>query len=256
MNEKYKQLPDRIVFIADAHLGMPGENPERSEKVAEFLRWLKGQISHLYIVGDLFDFWFEYSTVVPNIAPHVVFELYNLVQSGAGVTLFGGNHDYWIGPYLRDSVGLNIVPDDLTVEHQGRKIYLHHGDDLYKNDHGYRILKKVLRNPIAIALFRLIHPDFARRIAALSSGMSRSYLAPPENIKYYSELFRDIADRRLKEGYDAVIYGHSHVPLIEQRPDGQLILLGDWIDHNTYVILENGEFTINKWKDTGEEKNG
>ena len=144
MDEIKKILPDRIAFMADAHLGMPGDDPSRIEKVSSFIRWLRGKVSHLYIVGDLFDFWFEYTSVVPNIAPHVVFELYNLVRSGTVVTLFGGNHDYWIGPYLRDSVGLNIVPDELVVEHQGQKIYMHHGDGLYPYDRGYNLLKKLL----------------------------------------------------------------------------------------------------------------
>ena len=89
-------LPDRIAFIADAHLGLPGDDPSRSYVLADFLSHLKGTVSHLYIVGDLFDFWFEYKAVVPNTAPEVVFELYNLVRSGARVYIFAGNHDYWL----------------------------------------------------------------------------------------------------------------------------------------------------------------
>jgi len=252
-----KLLPDRIAFIADAHLGMPGDNPARAETVAGFLRWLKGRVSHLYIVGDLFDFWFEYKSVVPNTAPHVVFELYNLVQSGIAVTLFAGNHDYWLGPFIRDNVGINIVYDDIVVEHQGRRIYIHHGDGLYPDDYGYRILKKILRNRISIFLFRLLHPDFARILAHITSKTSRKYLTPPDgNAERNTQLFREIADKRLSEGYDAVVYGHSHVQLSEERSRGTLLLLGDWIKHNTYVILENGTFTLNSWSTGMEKENG
>ncbi|HUT64476.1 MAG TPA: UDP-2,3-diacylglucosamine diphosphatase [Anaerolineae bacterium] len=250
MDKRKKLLPDRIAFMADAHLGMPGDDQSRIEKVASFIRWLRGQVSHLYIVGDLFDFWFEYTSVVPNVAPHVVFELYNLIQSGTKVTLFGGNHDYWLGPYLRDSVGLNVVHDTLVVEHQGQKIYLHHGDGLYPNDRGYRILKKVVRNSITIFLFKLLHPDCAKHIAALTSRASRSYLSPsPEKKDLCVKLFRDIADKRLKEGFNALIFGHTHIPLIEHRCHGSLILLGDWINQETYVLLENGEFTLHNWNE-------
>jgi len=244
------------VFFADAHLGMPGEEPGHAEKVAAFLRRLRGRTGHLYIVGDLFDFWFEYGSVVPNTAPHVVFELYNLVRSGTPVTLFGGNHDYWLGSYLSESVGVRIVTDGLAVEHQGRSIYMHHGDGLYPDDRGYRMLKRVLRNPVSIFLFRLLHPDLARKIASLSSKVSRNHVSPPESAERHKELLRKIADARLGSGYDAVVYGHSHIPLVEQREKGTLVLLGDWITHDTYVVLENGEFTLHEWNETPEAGNG
>ncbi|MFC1541417.1 UDP-2,3-diacylglucosamine diphosphatase [Candidatus Latescibacterota bacterium] len=245
MNNK---LPDRIAFIADAHLGMPGDNPERSEKITAFLIWLKGKISHLYIVGDLFDFWFEYKTVVPNTSPKIIFELYNLVHSGTEVIILAGNHDYWLGKYISNDVGLRIALNELIVEHQNKKIYIHHGDGLYPHDHGYRILKKVLRNKISISLFRIIHPDIASWIARITSKTSRYYIAPPVVSEKRITLFRPIADKRLKEGFDAAVYGHSHVPLIEKRENGNLILLGDWIKHSTYVFLENGNFTLHNWE--------
>jgi len=249
MNNNHTHLPDRIAFIADAHLGKSEESCKRAERIAAFFRWLHGRVSHIYIVGDLFDYWFEYVSVIPNTAPHVVFELYNLVQSGVAVTMFAGNHDYWLGKYMHDSVGVEIVPDEAVVKHQGRTLYIHHGDGLYPKDYGYRILKKILRNRVSIFLYSLLHPDCAYLIAHIFSRTSRNYLAPPSG-KYelYTRLYRDIADKRLKDGYDAVIYGHSHVPLIEQRSQGTLVLLGDWITHNTYVILENGEFTLNTWE--------
>ncbi|MFC1650302.1 UDP-2,3-diacylglucosamine diphosphatase [Candidatus Latescibacterota bacterium] len=248
MDEIKDNLPDRIAFIADAHLGMPGDNPERSEKVTTFLRWLNGKVSHLYIAGDLFDFWFEYKHAVPNTSPRVIFELYNLVRSGTEVMILAGNHDYWLGEYIRKEVGLKISLNDVKVVHQNQKLYIHHGDGLYPDDNGYRILKKILRSKISISLFRLIHPDIASWIARITSKTSRYYFAPPVVSEKSTALFRPIADERLKENYDAVIYGHSHVPLLEKRENGRLILLGDWIKYSTYVILENGNFTINNWE--------
>lgn len=251
------QLPDRIVFIADAHLGIGDDSDRRAANLAAFLRWLKGRVSHLYIVGDLFDYWFEYRSVVPSTAPQVVFELYNIRQSGAAVTMFAGNHDYWLGPYLRDSVGVTLISDEAVVGHQGLSLYIHHGDGLYPRDYGYKLLKKVLRSRLTIFLYSLIHPDLASRIARLTSKTSRKYLAPPsEDDERAICLFREIADTRLRNGYDAVIYGHCHVPLVEQRPGGTLILLGDWITRYTYITLENGSFSLKTWHSGRETGNG
>jgi UDP-2,3-diacylglucosamine hydrolase len=245
MTDMPNNLPDRVAFIADLHLGLPGDSPERAESVAAFLRGLSGTVSHLYIVGDLFDFWFEYRRVVPAVAPTVVFELYNLARGGTTITLLAGNHDYWFGHYLRDAVGLHVVRDDVTVSHQGRTIHLHHGDGLYPDDHGYRMLKRFIRHPFIIKMFRWIHPDIAWRIAMLTSKTSRQYLSPPpEKADHAATLFRDIADNRFKDACDAAVYGHTHVPLVEERPSGTLVLLGDWIVHSTYVLLENGKFTL------------
>ncbi len=238
-------LPDRVLFMADVHLGLPGETPERIAAVAAFLRDLRGTISHLYIVGDLFDFWFEYRSVVPSVAPRVVFELYNLVQTGTAVTLFAGNHDFWVGPYLMNDVGIRFVPDDLTVEHQGLTIYLHHGDGLYPDDRGYRLLKRIIRHPATIRAFRLLHPDFGRRIANLTSKTSREYLAPPsQRMDGKLRQLRDAADNKLGIDCNAVVYGHSHYPLVEMRQGGTLVLLGDWVVKRSYVLLENSQFSL------------
>lgn len=242
-------LPDRVAFFADAHLGIPGDDPARAERVAGFLRSLHGAISHLYIVGDLFDFWFEYRTVVPSTAPQVICELYNIRRSGARITLLAGNHDFWFGPYIGNGIGVELAPGAVVAAHQGLKLYIHHGDGLYPDDHGYRMLKRLLRNRLSIALFRLIHPDLAHRIAGFTSTSSRRWLAPPPGRdEHYAALFRAIADSRLAEGYDAVVYGHSHVPLAEKREKGTLVLLGDWLSRSTYAILEHGAFTLHEWK--------
>lgn len=226
---------------------MPGDDTERSQSLVDFLRWIRGKVSHLYIIGDLFDFWFEYSSVIPNTCPHVVFELYNLIRSGTKVFLFAGNHDYWLGPYIQKSVGVVVVLDSLEVEHHHKKIFIHHGDGLFPHDHGYRLLKKMLRNKFSIFLFRLLHPDAASYIAKITSKTSRDYLTSHDFEEKNTVLFRDIADARLKGGYDAVVYGHSHVALVEDRPQGTLVLTGDWIKKRTYIMFENGVFTLHTW---------
>ena len=249
MNEPHDILPDRVAFIADAHLGKPGDDPSRADALVSFLRASRGRYSHLYIVGDLFDFWFEYRSVVPNTTPHVIFELYNLVQAGTNVVLFGGNHDYWYGLYMTRDVGVDLEPDGRVVTHQGRRLFIHHGDGFYPGDHGYRIMKKVFRSRTAIWLFSLLHPDFASKIARITSKTSRTYLTPSDFMERNKHSFQAIADRHLAAHHDcdAVVYGHAHVPLIEERDGGTLVILGDWIVHNTYVELEHGRFTLRSW---------
>jgi UDP-2,3-diacylglucosamine hydrolase len=173
--------------------------------------------------------------------------LYNLVQHGTKVTLFAGNHDYWAGKYLAREVGLDLEPGGRTVEHQGVTMFIHHGDGFYPGDRGYRLLKRVLRSRIAIALFRLLHPDAAAWVARITSRTSRKHLAKPDFDRRNIEAFRAVADRLFADGYGAVVFGHAHVPLVERRPGGTLVVPGDWIAHNTYVLLENGTFTLHSW---------
>lgn len=243
-----EKLPEKIIFFSDAHLGLYRETKQRTDILADFLSSIKGTVSHIYIVGDLFDFWFEYDNVIPAVAPKVIFELYNLVKAGTDVTIFAGNHDYWFGKYITESVGLKVISNGAAVRHQGHKIYLHHGDGLYPDDHGYRILKKVLRNKFAISLFRLIHPDLAYKIARLTSSTSRNYLGPaPEENHENIKIYRETADKKISDGFDTVIFGHSHIPLLENRGNGKLVLLGDWINHFTYLALENEKFSLLIW---------
>ncbi len=230
-----------IYFISDAHLN---DERERERVLLSFLDRIRG-CEALYILGDLFDFWFEYRTVIPNHNIKIVCKLLKLVEEGTKVIFLVGNHDYWLRDFLSSQVGVQIEFGSLQVEHQGLRIYLSHGDGLSKGEISYRIVKRILRNPFNVALFRLIHPDLAislaRRISKLSRGSTqgRGEMLLKDYEKFASGLIR--------EGMDAVILAHIHRPVYKKMEGGIYINLGDWINHYTFGKLENGILTLEKW---------
>lgn len=241
-------MRDRIFFISDAHLG--GQDPDIEEKkearLCALIRWLRGRAQRLYIVGDLFDFWFEYRTVIPRCGAKVLFALHDLICSGTEVCYVGGNHDFWSGSYLSDEVGIILSWRPIEVYHQGVHLYIAHGDGLWEKDVGYRILQCILRSPLSIALFRLLHPDLGSRIARVASRISRDQMSERTFLRL-KESYRAFADTKLRAGFDGVILGHLHIPLVEQRTWGTLVILGDWTRHCTYGVLENGVLSLHPW---------
>jgi len=151
----------RIYFISDCHLGDPhSSRPQRVQEdaIISFFQGIRSDAEALYILGDLFDFWFEYRTVVPVHGARVLFELYNLVESGVDVVCLPGNHDIWLGSYLSNQVGIKLPGGPLGVSHQGRKLYLMHGDE-FRSDFRFRFSRFILKSRLCISIFRLLHPD-------------------------------------------------------------------------------------------------
>lgn len=245
-------MKDKIYFISDVHLGSGTEsqNEERERYLLDFLRSIRGTATMLYIVGDLFDFWFEYRTVVPSRSAKVLFELYNLVQSGTKVIYIVGNHDFWLGSYIEKQVGIEIVRDATEIEIQGLRLWIAHGDGV-SNEYGYRLLKSILRNRVSIELFSLIHPDIAARIAQLVSSSSRENV--PNKKKSEEELlalYLNAALEKFSSGYDAVIFGHLHLPTLRKEGSHTFVVLGDWIINFSYLVLTQREFSLRFWPGT------
>ena len=239
-----------VWFISDAHLGSsadPATDEPRLERLLPFLRHVAEQrAEHLYVLGDLFDFWFEYKHVMPWRHARILAALREVVESGVPVTFLGGNHDWWVGRTFTDWVRLRVARDPITVEHQGRRLYLAHGDGLAsKHDSGYLLLKKVLRNRLFISLFRLIHPDLAYAFGYRLSRFSRTHLTAAD-FEIAAPLGAYI-DERLAAGHDAFLMGHLHTRHREARPDGTLFVLGDWMSIFSALRLEDGEFTWEDW---------
>ena len=239
---------NRIYFISDTHLGEPGTRRsarEQENALIGFLRTLRDRADMLYIVGDLFDFWFEYRTAVPNVGARVIFELYNLVQAGVRVICLPGNHDIWLGSYLQEQVGLELPGGPVTVTHQGLRFYIGHGDE-FRTDWKFRLSRAILKNAICIRLFRMVHPDLGDTLAQLVSKLSEAWLrnhAGPNR----APLLRG-AQEQIDKGADIVICGHYHPPRHEPLGSGTLIVLGDWINDDSYAILENGVLKLETWK--------
>lgn len=231
-------------FVADAHLGQGSEESNRARErdlLALFDRVGSEQAS-LYVVGDLFDFWFEYGHAIPKRFVRVLAALGALARGGASITYLGGNHDFWIGDYLRRELGVAFTDHPLPLAIQGRRIFLAHGDGLGPGDHGYKLLKQVLRNPAAKFLFRWIHPDVGIPIASATSHTSRHHAPRPRRSE--EELATLLAEPRYREGYDAVILAHFHRPIHRRTEGRDFLVLGDWIEKRTVVKLEGGKFEM------------
>ena len=243
-------MRNRVYFISDVHIGWGPERKarERQDRLIGFLRAIREDAEALYIVGDLFDFWFEYRSVVPRAGMRVLFELHGLVEAGIPVACVPGNHDLWLGPFLSEEVGVAILPSRSVVRRQGLRICLDHGDDLLGGVH-YRLTKRILRNPVSIALFRLLHPDLGARLARMVSNRPelefRTGTGGAGSLidSYYRE-----ALRRFGAEAEIVVFGHLHRPVLRRDERGTLVVLGDWIKHFTYAVLEGGAIEIKKWE--------
>ncbi len=237
-----------VVFLSDAHLGAEALDREsaRAERLHAFLASLEGRASSLYIVGDLFDFWFEYRTAIPRRHFRTLAALARLRDSGVAITYLNGNHDFWLGSFLSESLGIRTVEGSVSVAEQGRRLWVHHGDGLMGGDLGYKVLRGVLRHPASIRLYGLLHPDLGIPLAHAVSAWSRTSRGEPPLTP--DRLWNELAGPRFAEGYDAVIIGHFH-HAFERREDGrELFLLGDWIERFTYLELHEGRLTLSSWR--------
>ena len=238
----------KIYFISDAHLGLGSreEDREKEQRLIAFLRSIAADASQLFILGDLFDAWIEYRTVIPKGHHRILTALDELVSSGVAVHYLCGNHDFWMRDYFSDELGIHTYRDPMETILVGKRFYLHHGDGLALNDTGYRILKKILRNRFNIWWFSWLHPDIGLRLAKGSSKKSRHYTANKEYGEHDGMV--KAATEKIGAGFDFVIMGHRHEPTYLPIGDGVYINLGDWITHLTYAVYEEGIVSLKTWK--------
>ncbi len=229
--------------ISDVHLGHAPASVERA--LLSFLRSLPERAGSLLINGDLFEFWFEWKTVVPRSGVRVLSALMDLRDAGLPMTMLAGNHDCWGGDVLRDAgIDFGLGPLDGIVG--GWRAHVEHGDGLrQKEDRGYRMLRSVLRNRTAIRAFgSILHPDFASRLAMGSSHTSRTYTARDEG-----RGLRAVAASLLnaEPSLELVVFGHSHVASLEQLPDGVYANAGSWLDRPTYLVVTPDDISLRAW---------
>jgi UDP-2,3-diacylglucosamine hydrolase len=234
-------------FFSDVHLGLGTrlEEREKEQRLLAFLSYILPSTTALYIVGDLFDFWFDYRTVIPKGFHRTLTKLQEFTDRAIPVYYVAGNHDFWIGDYFREEIGITVVFDTIETRVDGKRVYIHHGDGLAEKDLGYRLIKPILRNPWSIRLYRLLHPDIGVRLARGSSRTSRSYTATKDYGE--EEGMRRYAQNKIGEGIDIVIMGHRHRPARVEINGGVYINLGDWITFNTYAKLHHGSIELVTW---------
>lgn len=238
-------------IVSDAHLGVANLETERS--FVAFLRGLAGRASSLVINGDLFDFWFEWKTVIPRRSFRALAALAELKDAGVQILWVAGNHDCWGGEILREDVGVDYIVGPWDGAIAGRNVRIEHGDGLReREDRGYRLIRPVMRNPIAIKAFRMLHPDWATWLALGSSTASRVHRARDEGrgLRAYAE--RELAKAT---GLDLLVYGHSHISALERMPGGGVFAnAGSWLDAPTYLKLTSGAVELLEWDGSPEGK--
>jgi UDP-2,3-diacylglucosamine hydrolase len=246
---KWMNLMSKIFFLSDAHLGAQDKEQEaiKAAQLGSFLRYYAVQDAVLVIVGDLFDFWFEYKHVIPQRHFHIISLLANLCRDGKEIHYMAGNHDFWLGTFMENEVGLHLHPDDYVIQNESGKIYIKHGDGLLKKDHLYRAMKKVLRSPVNSFLYRQLHPDLGVPLALWCSHLSRE--ASKDRSGYSDVDYREFAYTRIAEGYDIVVLGHTHWPALEQYRQGWYVNPGYWMDDFTFAVIDNGTPEVLRWHD-------
>lgn len=239
---------EKIYFISDVHLGLYERDREREKesRLFSFFEEIHTTAKELYILGDLFDYWFEYKHVVPRGFHRILTRLELLTESGIGVHLVVGNHDFWLGHGFSQETGVRVYHEPISTFLNGKRFYLHHGDGLNDADKVYRILRSILRNRLNIFMYRLLHPDIGIGLARKSSQASRRNHSH-NGLEQEKQAIRDFALKKLHDGYDYVIMGHHHFPEQISVNGRQYINLGDWITHNSYAVFDGRELTLHTW---------
>lgn len=241
----------KTVFISDIHLGVYARDIEekRENEFVAFLKSLEQGVDSLYILGDLFDYWFEYRRVIQKGYFKTFAMLKHLTESGVKIHYLVGNHDFFHSNFFTEYIGVNLIPDHIDIQIDDKKFFLGHGDGLMKKDYGYKVLKKILRNKFIQWGYSLIHPDFGVWLASSTSKQSRGYTTA----KDYGETDALYATAKLKidAGFDYVVFGHSHVRTKKEYKGGYYINLGTWLSQPCYGVFENNNFDIVDWKTNG-----
>jgi UDP-2,3-diacylglucosamine hydrolase len=243
----------KIYFASDFHLGVPDEasSLEREKRIVRWLETIEKDCEELYLLGDVFDFWFEYRTVVPRGHVRLLGKLAELSDKGIHIHYFTGNHDMWTFDYLQKEIGVELHRNPIEKEYGGKKFYIGHGDGLGPGDYGYKFIKKVFASPISQWLFARLHPNlgvgiaqyFSRKSRVATGNIDETYLG--EEKEWLVIHSKELLD---KKHYDYLIFGHRHLPLdIKINGSSRYINLGDWFRSNTYAVFDGENLELKKF---------
>jgi UDP-2,3-diacylglucosamine hydrolase len=245
----------KIYFLSDFHLGAPdaASSLVREKKIVQFLDAIKKDAAVIFIVGDLFDFWYEYKKVVPKGYVRILGKIAEITDAGIAIHFFVGNHDMWMKDYFQKELNTSVYFEPSEFTFNGKRFLIGHGDGLGPGDEGYKFIKKVFRNPICQWLFGILPPRFGIGLADFFSKKSRAKTGTTNEIflgedkewlvVYAKEILK-------KEHYDYFIFGHRHLPLdIVLNEKSKYINLGDWIKYFTYAVFNGENLSLEYYKD-------
>lgn len=240
----------KIYFLSDAHLGFPNkrESLEREKKLVSFLDKISEDASAIYLLGDMFDFWYEYRSVVPRGYIRFLGKLAELTDRGISIHFFTGNHDIWAFDYLSEEIGLELHRDALITDIGSKRFFLSHGDGTNKSDRKFLFLKRLFKNRTLQWLFSRLHPNFAFSIASGWSKHSRLMNGPEPFLGEDEPMVSFSKENLLDEELDFIIFGHRHCPVDHPLNENtRMIILGDWITLFTYGEFDGETFELKKF---------
>ena len=240
----------KIYFLSDFHLGAPDYETilTREKRVIQFLDEIKKDAEVIFILGDLFDFWYEYKKVVPKGFVRILGKLAELTDNGIAIYFFVGNHDMWMNGYFEKELNIQVFHEAQEFEFNGKKFLIGHGDGLGPGDHRYKMMKKIFRNKFSQSLFGLLHPSagigmadyFSRKSRASAGKKDEQFLGEDKEwlIIFSKEVLK-------KEHFDYFIFGHRHLPIEFKLNDKSVYInLGDWIKYNSYAVFYEGNLSL------------
>jgi len=256
------QIPSgkKVYFLSDFHLGAPNRSIslEREKRIVQFLDEIKKDAAEIFIVGDLFDFWYEYRKVVPKGYTRILGKLAQLTDSGIFIHFFVGNHDMWMSGYFEEELNIPVFHEPKIFEWNGRKFYIGHGDGLGPGDRGYKFIKKIFRNKFCQRLFGVLPPAigvgmadyFSRKSRAATGQIDEQFLGEEKEwlIIYCKEMLQ-------KQHFDYFIFGHRHLPIdFSLNNKSRYINLGDWMRYCTYAVFDGETLVLKSWLSETESK--
>ncbi len=245
----------KIYFASDFHLGVPDDQSslEREKKIVRWLNQCQPDMAALFLVGDIFDFWFEYRQAIPKGFIRLQGKLAEISDSGIPIYFFRGNHDMWMFDYFKKELDITIYSKPQVIESSGKKIYIHHGDGLGPFDKTYKFLKFFFRSAVCQWLFARLHPNLGIGMAKFFSKRSRignnkkkeEYLGEKEWLLQYSK------DIEKDSHHDYYVYGHRHLPLeLDVSDNSKYINLGEWVNYTTYGEFDGEQLRLKEFEKT------
>lgn len=244
----------KIYFLSDFHLGAPdhASSLQREKTIVEFLDKIKHDASEIFIVGDIFDFWYEYRKVVPKGYVRLLGKLAELTDSGIPIHFFVGNHDMWMKDYFQKELNIPVYYEPKEFERQGKTFLIGHGDGLGPGDHGYKRLKKIFRNPLCQWMFGILPPiagmglaNYLSRRSRVKTGSSEETFLGEDN-EWLIVYCKDVLQRK---NFDFFVFGHRHLAIdYRLNNSSRYINLGDWIRYYTYAIFDGTDLILTSYK--------
>ena len=246
-------IKKKIYFASDQHFGAPTIEKSKIREL-KFVTWLddiKNDAEVLFLLGDLFDFWFEYKKAVPKGFVRVLGKLAELKDNGVQIHFFVGNHDLWMRDYFETELGILVYHKPTEFTFNNKTFLIGHGDGLGPGDKGYKRMKKVFTNPVSKWFYRWLHPDIGIRLAQYLS-VKNKLISGEEDVKYLGEenewLVQYCKRKLTKKHFDFFLFGHRHLPLeIEINGNSKYINTGDWISYFTYAVFDGEDIELKEY---------